>query len=483
MLKRFFGVNYSNTVHVLVLCMFAVGIVCSKALLSIGILLGLLNLLLEMEYRALFHSLKSNVFFGLIGGLFFLHLLGLIWTENYAAGWDDVRMKTSLLTIPLIVFAKPDLVLAWRNRLLNILLLAILLIALINTLTYFQLFGSKCYSDMRELSLFGSHIRFGILVAFGVAIAFYQGNKSDKWNYFYWVVSCVLIAYTVFSQVFSGLVSLLIVLLFSAVFVLSKKRFRFIGIGLVLSIVFTGCALLYYLSIPPKESDLPVNKAELEVAWKQHSKFDFQGVDKKKQPIFYTIVRYLHSKKLPANRDGMNQLEASDFREMENGTADINEKKAGFIGRLNEMRYQIHVANNPNGSTLLQRLEFWEVGLKIIQSNFFFGVGTGDIKSAFQHEYQVEKSVLLPENRLEAHNTYLTFFITFGVGGFLYLIFVIYKFTMLQIKLRNKLAIIFIGLIAVSFLTEDTLETQMGISIFSYLFALFSNQKIKSIDE
>jgi hypothetical protein len=54
---------------------------------------------------------------------------------------------------------------------------------------------------------------------------------------------------------------------------------------------------------------------------------------------------------------------------------------------------------------------------------------------------------------------------------------------MLQIKARNKLALIFIGLIAVSFLTEDTLETQMGISIFSYLFALFSIQKTKSIDE
>jgi hypothetical protein len=264
---------------------------------------------------------------------------------------------------------------------------------------------------------------------------------------------------------------------------LSKKRFRIIGIGLVLSIVFAGCALLYYLSIPPKESNLPVNSAELEVAWKQHSKFDFQGVDKKKQPLFYTIVRYLHSKDLPANRDGMSQLEASDFREIENGTADVNEKKPGFLGRLNEMRYQIHVANNPNGSTLLQRLEFWKAGLQIIQSNFLIGVGTGDIKSSFQQEYQAEKSVLLPENRLEAHNTYLTFFITFGVGGFLYLIFVIFKFTMLQIKARNKLALIFIGLIAVSFLTEDTLETQMGISIFSYLFALFSIQKTKSIDE
>jgi hypothetical protein len=484
MLKRFFGENYSNAVHVVVLAMFAVGIVCSKALLSIGILLGLLNLLLECNYKALFNSLRSNRLFLLIAGLFLLHLLGMFWTENYSEGWDDVRMKTSLITISLIVFAKPALISMYRDRLLNLLLIALLLITSINTLTYFQFFVNRYYGDMRELSLFGSHIRFGILVAFGVAIAIYFGSrKFGSWRKVYWIAAFLLVAYTMFSQVFSGLFSVLIVLLLSGFFALYRKKYNWVGIGLVTIGLMSGLAVIYYLSIPPSATNLPINIGELEIEWKQHSTYNFQGIDRKKQPIKNTLVRYLHSKKLPANRLGINKLQASDFREIENGTADINEKKPGFIGRLNEMRYQIHVANNPNGSTLLQRLEFWETGWQIVQKNFLFGVGTGDIKPAFQKEYKTSKSLLLPENRVEAHNTYLTFFITFGIGGALYLCYVLFIYFKFQIKSRDKLALIFIVLIAVSFLTEDTLETQMGISIFSYLYAIFSFPKTKSIEE
>jgi O-antigen ligase len=195
------------------------------------------------------------------------------------------------------------------------------------------------------------------------------------------------------------------------------------------------------------------------------------------------LIRYLHSKNLPANRLGINKLQPNDFKEIENGTADIHEKKPGFIGRLNEMRYQIHVANNPNGSTLLQRLEFWKTGWQIAQKNLLFGVGTGDIKQAFQDEYQSDNSLLLPYNRLEAHNTYLTFFITFGIGGVLYLLYVLFAYAHNQLQTNQLLGIIFISLLAVSFLTEDTLETQMGISIFSYLYAIFSIPKTKSIEE
>ncbi len=484
MLKRFFGTNYSDAVHAVVLAMFTIGIVCSKALLSIGILLGLLNLLLEFNYKVLFNSLRSNRLFLLIAGLFFLHLLGMFWTENLLEGWDDVRMKTSLITIPLIVFAKPALIGMYRDRLLNLLLITLLLISSINTLTYFQFFGDRYYGDLRELSLFGSHIRFGILVAFGVAIAIYFGSrKCGSWSKVYWIAAFLLVAYTIFSQVFSGLLSVLIVLLLCGIFAFYKKKYNWVGIGLVTIGLFSGLAVIYYLSIPPSATNLPINMGELEIEWKHHSTYNFQGIDRKKQPIKYTLIRYLHSKNLPANRLGINKLQASDFKEIENGTADIHEKKPGFIGRLNEMRYQIHVANNPNGSTLLQRLEFWKTGWQIAQKNFIFGVGTGDIKQAFQDEYQSDNSLLLAENRLEAHNTYLTFFITFGIGGVFYFLYVLFAFAHNQLQTNQLLGIIFISLLAVSFLTEDTLETQMGISIFSYLYAIFSIPKTKSIEE
>jgi O-antigen ligase len=186
----------------------------------------------------------------------------------------------------------------------------------------------------------------------------------------------------------------------------------------------------------------------------------------------------MHSKNLSADSSGFQQLSESDIKEVEKGTADIREKSL-FVGKLNELRFQIHEANNPNGSTIRQRIEYWKTGIEIIKENVFIGVGTGDVKDEFQKKYIENKSSLLPENRLETHNTYLTFFITFGLFGIGYLIYFLFKTYFFLLKHRDVLGVIFIILISASFLTEDTLETQMGITIFSFLFSLFSIKKPK----
>jgi hypothetical protein len=477
MLNRFLHPKSHELIHLVVLVLFTIGIVCSKAFMSIAIFLGLLNLLLEGSYRSLISELRQSIWFWMISVLFLFHLIGLLWTSNYLEGLDDLRMKTSLITVPLIVFSKPDLIHKYKNRLLNLLLITICIISAINLMVFFQVFGKREYLDLRELSLFGSHIRFGILVAFGVAIALYNVILSDK--KIYWISIFLLIFYTFFSQVFSGLISTFIVLLVFALFQLKKKNLRglsWFSIGFVFLLI--GSILIYVFKIPDEKKDLKVNSTELSKCWKIKSRIDFGGKDKKGQPIETTLIRYMHSKNLSADSSGFQQLSESDIKEVEKGTADIREKSL-FVGKLNELRFQIHEANNPNGSTIRQRIEYWKTGIEIIKENVFIGVGTGDVKDEFQKKYIENKSSLLPENRLETHNTYLTFFITFGLFGIGYLIYFLFKTYFFLLKHRDVLGVIFIILISASFLTEDTLETQMGITIFSFLFSLFSIKKPK----
>jgi hypothetical protein len=227
-----------------------------------------------------------------------------------------------------------------------------------------------------------------------------------------------------------------------------------------------------YVLTPPKKSQLPVNESQLAVCWKKASAFDYFGKDKKNQPVSSTLIRYMHSKELSADSAGFSKLTKEDIDEVERGTADIHEKTPGFIGKLNEARFQIHSATNPNGSTILQRLEYWKTGIQLIKENFIFGVGTGDIKDEYKKKYEKNNSLLLPDNRLEAHNTFLTFFITFGIFGFLYLLYVIYDVTGKSYQSSDFLGFAFILILTSSFFTEDTLETQMGITIFSFLFSL-----------
>jgi hypothetical protein len=237
------------------------------------------------------------------------------------------------------------------------------------------------------------------------------------------------------------------------------------------------------LFIPPKKSQFPVNESQLATSWKKASEFDYFGKDKKNQPVSSTLIRYMHSKQLPADSSGFKQLTSEDIKEVEKGTADINEKAPAFIGKLNEARFQIHCANNPNGSTIRQRLEYWKTGFLLIKENFLFGVGTGDIKDEYNKKYEQTNSLLLPENRLEAHNTFLTFFITFGIVGFLYFMYVLLHCSR-DIYLRlDFLGFAFMAILTSSFLTEDTLETQMGITIFSFLLSLFFVENKSKLDQ
>jgi O-antigen ligase len=475
MLNRFLHPKSHYYIHFVALSLFAVGIVCSKAFMSIGIFLGLLNLLLEANFKDFWFNLKQNRAFWLIGGLFLLHLLGLLWTSNFLEGIDDLRMKTSLVTVPLIVFAKAEWSFKLKEKILGLLLLTICFISLINVLTYFQFFGFREYTDMRQLSLFGSHIRFSLLIAFGIALSLFYVDKTKK--YAFLLVVVYLVFYTLLSQVLSGLIAILVVFFAFGIFKLRQTKIKWIAWTVLVFVGFVLSAISIYLMIPPKKSVLPVNEEQLVLSWEKASKFSYFGKDKKNQPISSTLIRYMHSKELPADSIGFLKLTKEDIQEIERGTADINEKTPGFIGKLNEARFQIHSATNPNGSTIRQRLEYWKTGIQLIKENFIFGVGTGDIKDEYKKKYELNKSLLLPENRLEAHNTFLTFYITFGIIGFLYLIYFLVFSIWSPFKTLNFLGFAFILVITSSFFTEDTLETQMGITIFSFLFSLLNLKK------
>lgn len=480
MLNRFLHPKSHYYIHFVVLSLFAVGIVCSKAFMSIGILLGLLNLLLEANFKDFWYNLKQNRVFWLIGGLFLPHLLGLLWTSNLLEGIDDLRMKTSLVTVPLIVFAKAEWSFKLKEKILGLLLLTICFISLINVLTYFQFFGFRDYTDMRQLSLFGSHIRFSLLIAFGIALSLFYVDTTKK--YAFLLVVVYLVFYTLLSQVLSGLIAILVVFFAYGIFKFRQTRIKwiawtvFVFVGLVIS------TITIYLMFPPEKSSLPVNEEQLVLSWEKASKFSYFGKDKKNQPISSTLIRYMHSKELPADSIGFLKLTKADIQEIERGTADINEKTPGFIGKLNEARFQIHSATNPNGSTIRQRLEYWKTGIRLIKENFIFGVGSGDIKDEFKKRYELNNSLLLPENRLEAHNTFLTFFISFGIFGFLYLLYFLGFSIWLSFKCLDFLGFTFVLVLTSSFFIEDTLETQMGITIFSFLYSLLylKNESFKT---
>ena len=129
--------------------------------------------------------------------------------------------------------------------------------------------------------------------------------------------------------------------------------------------------------------------------------------------------------------------------------------------------------HNPAGNSITQRLEYLKAAKEIVKQNFYWGVGTGDVKDAFLNEYDRVNSKLPIKRRLRAHNQYVTFLLTFGIFGFLMLFYCMFYPVYKKRVFSHYLFVVFITIALLSFINEDTLETQIGITFFSYFYSLF----------
>jgi O-antigen ligase len=177
---------------------------------------------------------------------------------------------------------------------------------------------------------------------------------------------------------------------------------------------------------------------------------------------------------LGARKDslGFLKLSSSDISLIERGTASREEGKGGFLARWEGIRFQLQNHTNPNGHSLLQRIEYWKTAWHIIHSNWLIGVGTGDVEKAFNEQYRAEKSPLLTEYRLRAHNTYLTSCVTFGIFGLMTLLWMILTLLITGLKDQSPLTFVFMMVACSTFLLEDTLETQMGAAFFAFFYGI-----------
>ena len=144
--------------------------------------------------------------------------------------------------------------------------------------------------------------------------------------------------------------------------------------------------------------------------------------------------------------------------------------------RLFGLRYQLHETQNPNGHSLLERLEFWSTAWKIIREQPIFGVGTGDVRISFEAMYERNHSLLQEDNRWRAHNTYLTTWVTFGVVGLLFFLAFLGQYSLFQWRNDQWIGLVYMGIFLSTFLIEDTLETQTGVTFFAFFYAIFSRK-------
>ena len=470
--------NY-NLTYLLALSLIIVGIICSKALMSIGMVLAGLSLLLEFNFKAYFENWRNNRALLILILLYLCFITSLLWSQNLDYALEDLKSKLTIIVIPLLIFSKPELVHRNKGYLLTLFLSGVFITSLINVLFYTHTLGDIIYDDIRGMSLFGSHIRYGLLVAMGAITCIYFIKKHKKFIFFFVFVFIWFVFYTYFSEVLSGVIALLISLFFWLIAELYFKR-KIKALFSVSLIFISFLISVSFFMLSPESNDLKVvSHSEIAEEWNKRSKIPIHSYDAKGQELKQTLIRYLHSKSLPANAKGIKELTSKDFTNIENGIADIRELSNGFISRLYSIRFELQNRSNPNGHSMLQRIEYWDAGFKIASNHPILGVGLGDVQDEFDQHYNDVNSKLLLKNRKRAHNMFLTFWVSNGLIGLVIFICVLSIFISENWKNKDFLALAFILISISSFVFEDTLETQTGITFFSFFYALFSLNKYK----
>lgn len=461
---------------------------------------------------------KIRVFFRnriavVLVSLYLLHVVGLFYSSDVHYALKDLRIKLPLLLLPLIFSSMPPL----NRRQRDVLLLLYVLSVFIATWFSFAKYVRHDYEDVREISRFISHIRFSLQIVFCIFIIGYYCFKCRfKW----WInVLCLLLVVWLFVQfyILESLSSYVVFLALSAVSLLflffkvrGRAAFRFVMSVLLIAVPLITAVLLYRFVKPmvkaehvdfenlethtalgnpylhdtvhfPLEDGRYVGlyycEPELYEAWKQRSQVDIQADTYDGERILPTLSRYLTSKGLRKDAQGVAALTDEDIRNIEQGVANYNNwRHHGLRARLSVAIYEINRYrrnHDPNGGSLSQRLEYTKASFYLIRQHPLLGVGTGDLPMAFSQAYDELQSPLVPQYRHRAHNQYLAIMVGFGAVGLLLFLFVLLFPYLSSRTNRTYLYTIFLCIILLSMFPEDTIETQAGATFYAFFNALF----------
>lgn len=506
--------KYHRSIYIFALIVLVAGLPLSKFLMSLGQLILAGNWFLEGNVKNKFIAFWKNKPALIISSLLFLHFIGLLYTSDFDYAFKDIRIKSPLFIIPCIISTSQPLSRKLFDTVLKFFVAAVIVASIISTLIYLGVIYRPIV-DIRGISIFISHIRFSLLICVAVFVSgYFIYNASKSFIKIAWLSIILWLVYflTILGSL-TGLVALFITAFILMVYALYRSEnsvVKYTGLLLIFGSFAFG---VYYVDLGANESSkneivvteklytytsggnvyehdtlvkatengnliwINYSKKELEESWNKRSAIKIGQRDLKGNDIYNTLVRFLASKGMRKDADAVSQLSNEDVKAVERGIANVTYQNVSSVkGRIYETLWEIDVykkTGDANGHSLTQRFEYWKTALNIIKDNPVIGVGTGDVPAAFEQEYIRSNSLLGKEWRLRSHNQYLAFAVAFGILGLLwFLLTLIYP--LLKVKTGSSyLYITFFIIAVISFFTEDTLETQAGVTFFAFLNSFF----------
>ncbi len=491
------------------LYLLAIGIPSSLFLTSVSVIGLFLVWLFENITQK---TLKKNVLDALrdtrvlsIVVFFTVLCVSVLYSEDTIRWSKEIKIKLPLLIFPFVFYSFDGLTPKKIKKMLLLFVLSTAVVTLIN----FSVYHIKEVPDIRKMSLFFSHIRFGICIAFSMLFLLFAQFKTALFGRVLLVLWFMF--YLIFSESYTGLILFWIGGIMCTLWVLPNKPLKSIfGAGLAIALIYV-CGVCYteWCYFKNKAAFNPtsypthsehgsaylhnfdnfqiengyyiwrnVSMSELKSTWQKRSKVSF---DKKENNNFMyaNIIRYLTSKGLTKDEKGLMALSDFDIQQIENGSTNVrfyqmNPFKKRVYETLWEIDYYTAGIAPINGS-LVQRFAFWKNACKAFKKSPMFGYGVGDYKNILENHYHNSDLKDHPAFWLKPHNQFLTVGVQTGLVGLLFLVLCIFYPLFCSRAHPLHLAVIFMLFLSMFF--EDTLDTQTGLSLFAFFQSLFTFQK------
>jgi hypothetical protein len=517
-------------IFVLLTAALCAAIPLSNYVMSMMLLFITANWLIEWDFKAKWQRLKENrsILLALLFMLVFS--LGFIRADDFAVALDYWVTKLPLFMAPVLFVSsqRPN------HKELNFILLCFILSVLYASVFSTIFYVSHEVQDIREISVFISHIRFSLCIDVAIVLLLYYAFKEKDWSLptlvksfsdvqrsfrllpkrkefnrsvFGVVLALVsaiwLLIYLFIAQTLTGIILLFLVAVAYLLYVLfchwKEKTYRWIAAGmlflLAVFMVFVGSVTWRYFHVDksqyltidtvtangnPYENNMnsmvengsPIGmyvcEEEMERAWAVRSDKDISEPVEKA-----TLVRYLNSCHLRKDSAGVMALSDGDVHNIERGIANVDYTSGFGIKRaLYPIFFSIELyrcSGDVQNSTLLQRVEYMRAAWHLVQQNWGLGVGLGNHKTAVSEQLKLEGSSMCWKERIGCHNQWLTFWLMGGIAvPVFFLIMLIYPFVEQKKKITFVYVAFFIILVG-SMFTEDTLETEAGLTLFSVM--------------
>ena len=467
---------------------------------------GSLSAMTDRGFKSKLSRFWQNKAAVLLVAFYLMHVVGLLWTSDFDYAMKDLRVKLPILVMPLVLSSMEPLDRKRFDFVMLVYVLSVFVATLFSSVSYWR----HDYDDVREISHFISHIRFCLNIVFCIAIiGYYLVTYKPSW----WTrcVQALLMLWFVYQiyifESLSGYVILAAVVIVSAVYAFlhwKQGRGWRIAVGATALVMIGVAFFAVWHQVKPMLKVEPVDFATLEQKTAQGNDYWHDTIhnpveDGKYVGLYYcrkelqeawpqrsalpldvtmeaTLARYLTSKGLRKDAQGVMALTDDDIRNIEQGIANYNNwKHPGLRARLSSTLFEYNLYrryNNPNGGSLSQRIEYTRASFHLIGQHPWFGVGTGDVPQAFSQACDELHSPLKEEFRFRAHNQYLAIAVAFGLVGLAFFLFVLLYPWCASRRNHTYLYMVFLTIMLLSMFPEDTLETQAGATLFAFFAAL-----------